>query len=113
MAVAAPPSAWGFGEEDQDFSFEDQLAEEDSFEADEERWAAFAADQLAEEGPPRENPVGRQAGSVHLPVDELASQQAASGKCACIHTISLITYSFLICFEMDPDLFRSMLNKEN
>ena len=31
-AMASPASALPFGEEDQDFSFEDQLAEEDSFE---------------------------------------------------------------------------------
>ena len=84
--MATPPAAWGFGEEDQDFSFEDQLAEEAGFEAEEERWAEFAAAQEALEGEERADPVERQEAALGLPIDEVASQEAALGKCVCFQT---------------------------
>ena len=89
--MAASPAALGFGEEDQDFSFEDQLAQQESFE-DEERWADYAAGLLEPEGPPTAALVEREAVGVPLPVDEVASQQAAFGYCACIQAISFMRY---------------------
>ena len=104
--MAAPPAVWAFGaEEDQDFSFEDQLAQQESFEDEEERWAAYAAALQDTEGQPRADPVEREEATVSLPVDELASQQAAFGKSASIQALSFIMY--LLFFDSDPDLFRN------
>ena len=90
--MGTPPAAWAFGEEDQDFSFEDQLAEEAGFEDEEERWAEYAAVQAALQGEERADRAERQEAAVDLPIDAVASQEAALGKCMCFQTLSLNMY---------------------
>ena len=74
--MADPFAAGGFEEEDPDFDFEDQLAQEEAFaDEEEERWGLFAAS-VTSEGAPSEDPARRKGESCELPVDVLASHQA-------------------------------------